>query len=181
NVYNKTVINNTIMNHVSYNGGNGGINARPTAAEETAAHEQHRPPTAQQTQHVQAASSNHALLASVNQGRPAVAATSKPGEFSGNGVVAAKQAGAPYKAAATENKAAANKAAATRTNENKAAANKAAATRTNENKAATNKAAATRTNENKVAANKAAATRTNENKAANPKVARAPTETRTTP
>ena len=104
NVYNSTVINNTTVNHVSYNGGTGGITARPTAAEETAAHEQHTPPTALQTQHVQAARTNHALLASVNHGRPAIAATAKPAEFSGNGVVAAKQAGAPYKAAAAENK-----------------------------------------------------------------------------
>jgi hypothetical protein len=161
NVYNKTVINNTPLNHVSYNGGAGGIAARPTQEEEAAARQEHRPPTALQTQHVQAASTNHALLASVNQGRPAVAATSKPGELTGKGMVAAKQAGAPYKAAATENKAAANKAAATRTNENEAAENKAT--------------------ENRAAANKAAATRTNENKAANPPVARAPTETRTAP
>ena len=51
------------------------------------------------------ASSNHALLASVNHGRPAIAATAKPAAFGGHGVVAAKQAGAPYKAA--ENHAAA--------------------------------------------------------------------------
>jgi len=75
NVYNKTVINNTRVNHVSYNGGQGGITARPTAAEETAAHEQHRAPLALQTQHVHAASTNHAFLASVNKGRPAIAAT----------------------------------------------------------------------------------------------------------
>src|ERR1019366_6786396 len=121
NVYNKTFINNTPANHVSYNGGAGGIAARPTQVEETAARQEHRPPTALQTQHVQAASTNHALLASVNHGRPAVAATSKPGEFTGKGVVTAKQAGAPYKAAATENRTASNKAAANRTNENKAA------------------------------------------------------------
>ena len=139
NVYNKTVINNTAFNHVSYNGGNGGINARPTAAEETAAHERHTPATAAQTEHQQAAGKNHALLASVNHGRPAIAATAKPGEFSGKGVVAARQAGAPYKAAASkkrlpkirhrtqlENKAAENKAVTTRSNENKAAENKAA-------------------------------------------------------
>jgi hypothetical protein len=63
NVYSKTVINNTTFNHVSYNGGRGGVTARPTAAEETASHEQHRAPTALQTQHVHAASTNHALLA----------------------------------------------------------------------------------------------------------------------
>ena len=35
NVYNTTVVNNTTINRVSYNGGNGGINARPTAEEES--------------------------------------------------------------------------------------------------------------------------------------------------
>src|SRR5580693_3952422 len=109
NVYNKTVINNNTVNNVSYNGGTGGITARPTQSEVTAAHEQHRPPTAQQTQHVNVASTNHALLASVNHGRPAIAATAKPAEFNGKGVVAAKQAGAPYKA--PENHAAAPSAA----------------------------------------------------------------------
>jgi hypothetical protein len=42
NVYEKTVINETTVNHVSYNGGEGGITARPTAAEETASHERIR-------------------------------------------------------------------------------------------------------------------------------------------
>jgi hypothetical protein len=99
NVYNKTVINTS--NHVSFNGGRGGISARPTQAEEAASHEQHRQPTASQTQHVQAASTNHALLASVNHGRPAIAATAKPGNLNGREVVAAKQTGAPYKVAET--------------------------------------------------------------------------------
>jgi len=98
-IYNKTV-NITTYNYVSYNGGSGGISARPTQSEDRAAHEQHRPPVAVQTQHVQAARHNHELLASVNQGRPTVAATAKPAELSGHGVVAAKQAGAPYKAVA---------------------------------------------------------------------------------
>src|SRR5271168_3193622 len=75
NVYSKTVINETTVNHVSYNGGEGGISARPNAAEETAMHAQHTPATAMQTQHAHAASTNHALLASVNKGRPAIAAT----------------------------------------------------------------------------------------------------------
>src|ERR1700727_674392 len=105
NVYNKTVSTTTTVNYVSYNGGGGGIAARPTAAEEATSRAQHAPPTAIQTQHVQAASANHALLASVNQGRPAIAATAKPGELTGKDVVAAKEAGAPYKAA--ENHAAA--------------------------------------------------------------------------
>src|SRR5271156_2912613 len=83
NVYSKTVINETTVNHVSYNGGEGGISARPTAGEETAMHAQHTPATEMQTEHVHAASTNHTLPASVNHGRPAIAATAKPGEFSG--------------------------------------------------------------------------------------------------
>src|SRR5580700_2289749 len=116
NVYSKTVVNETTVNHVSYNGGQGGIAAQPSAAEQTAMHAQHTPATAMQTQHVHAASTNHALLASVNQGRPAIAATAKPGEFAGSGVVAAKEAGAPYKA--PENKAAENKATEKKATEN---------------------------------------------------------------
>ena len=100
NTYNTTVINNTTVNNVSYNGGTGGTTATPTPQEQAAAQQPHVAPTAMQTQHQQAASTNRALLASVNNGKPAIAATSKPGEFSGPGVVAAKAA-APYKPAAS--------------------------------------------------------------------------------
>jgi hypothetical protein len=87
----RTVINNvTVNNHVSYNGGTGGISARPTPAETAAEHEHHIAPTSMQTQHEHAASSNRALLASENHGKPAIAATAKPGEFTGHGVVAAR-------------------------------------------------------------------------------------------
>ncbi|MFZ1918374.1 MAG: YXWGXW repeat-containing protein [Terriglobales bacterium] len=169
NTYQKTVSNERAGSNVSYNGGRGGITSRPTAAEETAAHGHHTPATAAQTGHRQAASKNHDLLASVNHGKPPIAATSKPGEFTGKGVVAANDAAAESKATenkAAENKAAESKAAATRSNENKAAESKAAATRSNENKAAENKAAATRSNENKASEKQAAASRSNENKAA---------------
>jgi len=90
NVYNKTVINNVVVTRVSFNGGTGGTVARPTAQEQAIASEQHIPPTTTQTQHVQAASTNRSLFASVNHGKPAIAATSKPGDFSGHGVVGAK-------------------------------------------------------------------------------------------
>ena len=95
NVYNKTVVNNVTINNVSYNGGRGGRTAQPTAAQRTAASARHIPPTATQTQHQHAASTDRALRASVNHGKPPIAATSKPGVFSGGGVVAAKAA-APY-------------------------------------------------------------------------------------
>jgi hypothetical protein len=95
NVYN-TKINVTNVNRVSYNGGNGGIEARPTAREEEAAGQRHISPVAAQVQHMQAARGNPQLRASVNQGRPSIAATARPGEFSGGAVVAAREAGAPY-------------------------------------------------------------------------------------
>src|ERR1700691_462702 len=98
NVYNTTV-NTTTINRVSYNGGNGGIEARPTPQEEAAEHDRHIPPVAAQDQHVLTARGNPQLRASTNHGKPAIAATEKPGEFSGHGVVEAKDAGAPYKAA----------------------------------------------------------------------------------
>lgn len=96
NVYNTTVINNTTVNRVSYNGGNGGISARPRPQDQAVAQERHIPPVAAQTQHMQAAKSNPQQRASVNQGKPPVAATAKAGELSGNAVVRAKEAGAPY-------------------------------------------------------------------------------------
>jgi len=98
NVYNTTVVNNTTINRVSFNGGNGGVTARPTPQEEAAEHDRHIPPSAAQTQHVQAARGNPELRASANHGKPPIAATEKPGEFTGHGVVQARDAGAPYKA-----------------------------------------------------------------------------------
>lgn len=95
NVYSSNVVvnNNT---RISYNGGNGGVDRRPTAEEDAAAHERHIGPVTAQTQHMQAARSDPQQRASVNMGRPAVAATSRPGEFKGAGVVEAKQAGGRY-------------------------------------------------------------------------------------
>jgi len=96
NVYNTTVINSTTVNRVSYNGGNGGISTRPRPEEAAAAREKHIPAVAVQTQHAQAARTNPEQRASVNHGKPAVAATPKPGAFSDRAVVPAKAAGAPY-------------------------------------------------------------------------------------
>jgi len=96
NVYNTTVINNTTVNRISYNGGNGGINARPTHEQEAAQRERHIPPVGAQAQHLQAARANPELRASANHGRPPVAATPRPGAFTERGVVPAKEAGAPY-------------------------------------------------------------------------------------
>ncbi|MGO9805055.1 MAG: hypothetical protein ACLPTM_02345 [Steroidobacteraceae bacterium] len=101
NVYNRTVVNNTTVTHTSFNGGPGGIQARPTAAEIAASHEQHTPPTHAQSQHQTMAAHDNTLRASVNGGHPAMAATSRPGEFSGKGVAAAhKGAGGGIRTAA---------------------------------------------------------------------------------
>jgi hypothetical protein len=80
NVYNKTVVNNVNVTRVSFNGGTGGLTARPNAQEEAAMHEAHRGPTALQAQHERVASTNPQLRASVNHGTPAAAfaATRRP-------------------------------------------------------------------------------------------------------
>ncbi len=106
NVYNEhvTIVNNT---HVSYNGGEGGINARPRPEEEAAEHDRHIGPVAAQNQHIQQARSNPQLRASANQGRPPIAATARPGDF--HTAVPAREAGAPYHPPA--NRAAANRGA----------------------------------------------------------------------
>ncbi len=81
NVYEKTVVINN--NRISYNGGQGGLTVRPTAAEEATAREPHHPPTHWQTQHVRAASMNSAGFASTNHGHPAIGATARPIGFEG--------------------------------------------------------------------------------------------------
>ena len=97
----RTVVVNNNETRVSYNGGEGGITARPTSQEERVGSMQHLAPVAAQTQHIQAAHSNPQLRASTNQGKPPIAATARAGSFSGKEVVAAKEAGAPYHPAPT--------------------------------------------------------------------------------
>jgi hypothetical protein len=91
NVYNETIVNNNLT-RVSFNGGTGGTTVRPTPEEEAAAHEQHVAAIPAQLQHERTAGANKELLASENHGRPSIAATAKPGEFSGKGVIAAREA-----------------------------------------------------------------------------------------
>lgn len=95
NVYNRTVVNNFSVNRVSYNGGAGGLPARPTSGEMAAEHDRHMEGTSMQRQHEMAAHNERSQFASVNNGRPSVAATGRPGEFRGAGVVQASRAGGP--------------------------------------------------------------------------------------
>ena len=93
NVYHETV-NVRTENRVSFNGGPGGIQARPRPQDEAIARGRRLPPVAAQTQHYQEARSNRELRASDNHGRPPIAATARPGEF--RNATPAKEAGAPY-------------------------------------------------------------------------------------
>ena len=102
NVYNERIPTGP-ASRVSFNGGAGGIAARPSAAEEAFNHERHVDPTALQAHHQEAAAANRAQFASVNHGRPAVGASARPGVMSGRGVVAARAVGphpTPSRAAA---------------------------------------------------------------------------------
>ena len=80
NVY---VRNVTVVNHstVAFNGGAGGIQARPTSFETAAMHEQHFQPTANQMSHQSFAAQNRSQWASFNHGRPTVSAAASVGAF----------------------------------------------------------------------------------------------------
>ena len=105
NRVNTTIIHNTYNtrvtyvseSHVSYNGGNGGVEVRPTPQQESYAKEHHVGPVSAQTQHVQQARSNPELRATANEGKPPIAATAKAADFK-TGVVASRQAGGAYNA-----------------------------------------------------------------------------------
>jgi len=81
NVYSRTVTGGGTVNRASFNGGANGIAAQPTAQEQAAVRERHIQATALQTQHVNAAQSNRALLATTNNGQPPITATSRAGRF----------------------------------------------------------------------------------------------------
>lgn len=97
NVYSQRVVENR-GSRISYNGGQGGINARPTSRELMAERTRRLGADSLQLEQERWARSNPAQRARENHGRPEVAATPRPGEFRGNGVVRATRAGAPYKA-----------------------------------------------------------------------------------
>jgi hypothetical protein len=76
NVYNTKV--NETANRVGYNGGAGGINARPTPEEEAAAKGRHIQAVPAQTQHAWAAHNDPKQRYSANHGAPPVTATARP-------------------------------------------------------------------------------------------------------
>lgn len=96
NVYTQRVVENNRFGHVSFNGGPGGVNVRPTAPQLAAARQRRFGAVNQQLEQERFARGDPAQRARENHGRPAVAATPRPGVFRGNGIVRARQAGAPY-------------------------------------------------------------------------------------
>lgn len=98
--YNRNVTYNTNITRISYNGGRGGLMARPTAQDRLAVRDRHTQPLAAQQQQVRMASQNRALRASVNHGMPAIAATPRAGAFNRNGVVRARGTASPAMGAA---------------------------------------------------------------------------------
>jgi hypothetical protein len=119
NVYQRSVPSVSVGSTASYHGGQGGTTATPTAAEQAAARETHRPPTAAQTQQAKWAGTQRDLLSSVNHGKPAITATQKPGQR-------------PDSSAAAERASADNKTVAPRSTESRANST-AAATRNERN------------------------------------------------
>ncbi len=94
NVFERNVTNVTV-NRYSFNGPNG-VTRQASPAELAAARAPHVPPTAVQTQHVQAAQQNPSLRASVNHGSPAVLATPRPAASSGANPRPGMQAPSPH-------------------------------------------------------------------------------------
>ena len=70
------------MSRVSFNGGPGGLRARPSAAERLAMSGRHAGPTVLQRQHEQGAAGMPGLHASENGGRPQILTTRLPADFS---------------------------------------------------------------------------------------------------
>jgi len=81
NVYEKPVDPRT-ANNVSFNGGKGGVEARPTAEQKTFDREARFAPTPIQAQHAETASKTQELFSKSNHGKPAMTATPRPAAFS---------------------------------------------------------------------------------------------------
>ncbi|MEO8525720.1 MAG: adenylate cyclase [Caldimonas sp.] len=90
NVYNAPVVDNRAR--VSFNGGQGGLMARPDRDERLANAEHHFAPTSLQQQHERVAMSTPGQRASFNHGAPTLAAMPRPGGAHDPGVTHAPEA-----------------------------------------------------------------------------------------
>jgi hypothetical protein len=103
NVYSERVdVPSSGVGRKSFNGGPGGILLRPTPDQERLMTEDHLRPTPLQVNQARTASLTADQFNSVNRGKPAVAATPRPGDFKGPGVMPAKGAGTAQTAPAPE-------------------------------------------------------------------------------
>lgn len=93
NVYDRDVDNRFDRDRVSYAGGRGGVQARPTPEQMEAMRERHLSFTPQQEEHIRAARVEPELRAGVNHGAPGIAATARPGAFGGRDAVPARRLG----------------------------------------------------------------------------------------
>ncbi len=82
---------------VSFNGGRGGVDARPDREEEFADHDRHFDATRDQVEHRDEASHNRAQFATYNHGRPDVAATPRPGQFNNRGDIRGNDRGEHFR------------------------------------------------------------------------------------
>ena len=76
----RTVINHNTYSRTSFNGGNGGVQARPSSQEASYSRESHVAPTVAQQSHFATAGADRGNLASVNGGRPQNVAMTRVGE-----------------------------------------------------------------------------------------------------
>jgi YXWGXW repeat-containing protein len=95
NNYYHTVVYNNTYEHVSYNGGRGGVVAHPTRGQMLAEREPHIGFTPVQQRQQRMAFADPSLRADRNHGRPPVAATARPAVFHGSNVIPARAAGGP--------------------------------------------------------------------------------------
>ncbi len=93
NVYSQPVTVPPGVGRKSFNGGPGGILLKPTPEQERLATEEHVRATPLQVTQARTASMNPEQFQSTNKGKPPIAATPRPGDFKGPGVVPAKAAG----------------------------------------------------------------------------------------
>jgi hypothetical protein len=102
NTYNRPVVEHSNVSRVSFNGGTGGIVARPTAEERLALRDRRQSLTQEQVRLERAASTDRAQLASVNRGAPSVTATPRPAAFREQNAAAVKGGGGGNKEARIE-------------------------------------------------------------------------------
>jgi hypothetical protein len=74
---------NASTGNVSYNGGNGGVQAQPTAQQRQFSSERHTQATSVQQAYVRAASQDRGQLASANGGTPATLTAARPQAYTG--------------------------------------------------------------------------------------------------